>query len=112
MGLPAVGATGLPSRPLRVRLRPATRERRGLAIRATPRHLEFFAQAFVFAAQPLAFVLRPHQILAQSVDLSRLIVDDLLGVTRRRRVRRAPRHAPVMPNPRKKYKSNHVEYAV
>ena len=104
MGLPSVGGTGLSSRPHRMRFRQSTRERRGLSIRATTRHLEFLVQPLVFAAQPIAFVLRPHQILLESFDLSCLIVDDLLRVTRRRRVLRAPRHAPVMPNSRKGYK--------
>jgi hypothetical protein len=39
-----------------------------------------------------------------------LFVDDLLGVPRGRR--RLVRHASVMPDPRKKYKSNHVEYVI
>jgi hypothetical protein len=30
----------------------------------------------------------------------------------RRRIFRASGHAPVMPKPREKYKSNHVEYVV
>jgi hypothetical protein len=69
-------------------LRQATRKRRRLPVRAAPRHLEFFSQAFVLPAQSIALGLRPHQVLAQAFDLARLIVDDLLRVTRRRRVTR------------------------
>ena len=112
MRLPAIGGARFATWPLGVRLRQPTRKGRRLPLPAAPRHLELFSQAFVLATQSIAFVLRPHQILAQSFDLAGLIVDDLPGLTRRRRVLRAPRHTPVMPNPRKKYKSNHVEYAM
>ena len=87
-----------------MRLRQAARKRRRLPVRAAPRHLEFFFQPFVFAAQPIAFDLRAHQIFAQPFDLSRLIVDDLLRVTRRRDPSGAEARARLCQIPRKKYK--------
>ena len=112
MRLPAIGGARLAARPLGMRLRQAARKRRRLAIRAALRHLEFFLQSLVLAAQPVALDLGAPHVLAEPLVLAPQILDDLLGTTRRRHVLRAPRHAPVMPNPRTKYKSNHVEYAV
>ena len=104
MRLPAIGGARFAPRPLGLGFRQATRERRRLTIRAPTRHLEFLSQPLVVAAQPLAFVLRPHQILAEAFDLACLIVDDLLGVSRRRRILRAPRHPSGMPDSRAEYK--------
>ena len=83
--------------------RDPTRERRGLTVHCPPRGLEFVFQFFVFATQPLSLGFRAPQILAQPVDLPRLIVDDLLRVPGAWIVR-TPLHAPVMPEPRSKYK--------
>jgi hypothetical protein len=91
-------------------LRQATRERRRLTVGAPTRHLELLFQPLVFTPQAVAFDLRALQVLFETLNAPGLIVDDLVRLSGWR-ILRAPRHAPVMPNPRKKYKSNHVEYA-
>ena len=79
------------------------REGGRLPIDGAARRLELVLQFLVLAAEPLAFRLRPTQVLAQPLDLAALLVDDLLRVGRRRRLV-AVRHTVVMPNPRSKYK--------
>ena len=111
MRLAAVGGAGLPPRSLGVCFRQAARKRRRLTGRPPARHLEFFFQPLVLAPQPVAFDLRALQVLFETLDAPGLIVDDLVGLSRRR-IFRASGHAPVMPKPREKYKSNHVEYVV
>jgi hypothetical protein len=112
MRFPTIRGARFPTRSLGPCFGQPSRKRRRLSIRPTPRHLEFFAQALVLAAEPVTFILRPHQILTQALDLADVLVDDLPRVTRGGGIRRPLRHAPVIPNPRTKYKSNHVEYAV
>jgi hypothetical protein len=87
----------------RGRLGRSSRERRRLAIHGPARSLKLVFQLVVFAPQSLAFGFGAAQVLAQPVDLPRLIVDDLLRVTRRL-VTGAQRHASVMPDRRSKYK--------
>jgi hypothetical protein len=70
-------------------------ERRGLAIHGAAGRFEFVFQLLVFAPQPLALGFRTPQVLTQSLDLPRLIMNDLLRVTRRGIVG-APRHAQFM----------------
>jgi len=103
MCLPAVGGARFASRPSGILFGQPTRERRGLAIRPAPRHLEFLLQPLVLTPETIAFDLRPLQILAESFDFPRLIIDDLSGV-RRWRIRRAPRHDMLMPDSRAQYK--------
>lgn len=79
------------------------RKRCRLPIRPPTRHVEFVFQPLVFAPQAIALDLRPQEVFLQSFDLTRLIVDDLLRVTRRR-IWRAPSHASVMPDSRVQYK--------
>lgn len=102
MALSAIGTAGLSSRLLGVLFRQAPRKRRRLASRSTPRHLELFLQSLILAAQPIALDLRALQILAESFDFPRLIINDLSRV--RRRVRRAPRHDMLMPDSGAQYK--------
>jgi hypothetical protein len=78
---------------------------------STARRLELLFQFLVFAPQALPLGFGAAQILAQPVDLPLLLGDDLMRVTRRRGIV-ALRHAAVMPDLRKKYKSNHVEYMI
>jgi len=60
MRLPTIGGARFASRSFGMRLRQAARKGRRLPVRAAPCHLQFLAQALVLAAQPIAFVLRPH----------------------------------------------------
>ena len=103
MAASAVRRAGLSARSPRVRDARATRERRRLPIDGAARRFQLVFQFLVLAAQPLAFRLRPTQVLAQPLDLAALFVDDLLRVGRRRRLV-SVRHTVVMPNPRSKYK--------
>jgi hypothetical protein len=68
-----------------------------------PRGLELVFQLLVFTAQPLALGLRSAQILAQSINLPALLVDDLLRITRDRSIV-ALRHATLMPDSLAGYK--------
>ena len=66
------------------------------------RGVQFLFQFVVFATEALPVGLRATQILAESLDLSTLVVDDVVRVVRRLI---APlRHAPVMPDSRAQYK--------
>jgi hypothetical protein len=103
MAASAVRRAGLSPRSPRVRDARATRERRRLPIDGAARRFQLVFQFRVLAAQPLAFRLRPTQVLAQPLDFAALLVDDLLRVGRRRRLVSVP-HPVVMPNPRSKYK--------
>jgi hypothetical protein len=103
MGRPPIGRPWFATGSTGVLLGEPTRERGGLSIRATPRHLQLLFQPLVFASQSMAFDFRALQILAQPFDLARLIVDDLSGIWRRR-IFRAPRHPILMPERRSKYK--------
>ena len=93
------------ARPLGMLFRQAAREGRRLPIRAAARHLEFFFQPLVLAPQAVAFDLRPLQVLFESRDAPRLIVDDLAGLSGRR-ILGTPRHVSVMPDSQIKYKLN------
>ena len=99
----AIGTTRLSARTFRRRDPRASRERRLLPPDRTPRRLELDLQFLVLASKPLPLRFRPTQVLAQSVDLSALLLDDLLRITRRRHVI-ALWHVPVMPDSRAKYK--------
>jgi hypothetical protein len=99
----AIGGPGLPSGPARLRDARPARKRRGLSVDGATRRLELLFQLLVLATQPLAFRFRPAQVLAQPVDFSPLLVDDLLRIGRGRGLV-ALRHMAVMPNPRSKYK--------
>lgn len=103
VGFAAVGDAGLAPRSLGMFFRQASGKRRRLPIRTAARHVEFVFQPLVFAPQAIALDLRPQQVFLQSVDLTRLIVDDLLRVGWRR-ILRAPRHDTVMPDSRRQYK--------
>lgn len=105
MGLAPVGGARLAPRPLRILLRQPARKRGRLPIRPAARHVEFFFQPLVLAPQPVTLDLRAQEIFTELFDLPRLIIDDLPGVGRRR-VLRAPRHAPVMPDSCAQYKQN------
>jgi hypothetical protein len=103
MRLPAIGGAGFAAWTLGMLLGQAARKRRRLAIGAPTCHLEFFFQPLVLATEPSAFDLRALQILAESFDFPRLIIDDPSGV-RRWRIGRAPRHDMLMPDSRAQYK--------
>lgn len=102
MGAATVGTARLAAWPVRIGFRQAPRERRGLSVGAAARGFELFLQPLVLAPQTIAFDFRALQILAEPLDLPRLIVDDLSRIRRGRVL--APKHAQVMPDPRKKYK--------
>jgi hypothetical protein len=74
----------------------AARERRGLAVDGPARRIELVSQLVVFAPQPLSLGFRPSQILFELLNAPRLVVNNLLRITRRGII--ALRHAPVMPN--------------
>lgn len=99
----AIRRAGLAARSVGLRDPRAARKGRGLAIDGASRGVEFVFQLLVFTAQPLPFGFRPLQIVFQLPDAARLVVDDLLWVSRRRRLV-ALWHAAVMPNLRSKYK--------
>ena len=101
---PAVAGTRFAARPLGMRGGQAPRERRGLARGPSARHVELFFQPFVLAPQAVAFDLGAPHVLAEPFILAPQILDDLLRITRRRRIRRAPRHTPVMPDSCGQYK--------
>src|SRR5262249_12377912 len=103
MCAPSIGRAALAAGSLRVGFRKATRKWSGQSMGFAACGLELLSQPFVFTAETIAFDLRPSQVFAQAFDLARLIVDDPLRV-RRRRIRRTPRHAAVMPERRSKYK--------
>ena len=103
MRVTPVPRTRFAARSLGVLLRPPARERRGLAGRPSTRHLELFFQPLVLAPQSIALDLRAPQVLFESFDPLRLVLDDLLRITRRR-IFRAPRHGIVMPDSRGQYK--------
>ena len=98
-----IGGAALSAGPPRRGLRRIPGERRGLAIHGATGRFEFVFQFLVFAPQPLALGFRPPQVLTQSLDLPRLIMNDLLRVTRRRIVG-APRHAEFMSDSRPLYR--------
>ena len=102
MRVAAIGRARLAAGPLGISLRQAARKRRRLPVRATARHLQFFAQPFVLTAQPRAFVFRAAQVVAESFNLPTQVVDILGRVARR--IRWSPRHAIVMADSREKYK--------
>jgi len=81
----------------------AAREWRGLSIDRATRRLEFLFQCLVLTPQALPLRLRAAQVLAQALDLARLIVDDLLGIARWC-LGPSPRHAIVIAKARSKYK--------
>jgi len=101
---PAVGGARLAPGAIGILLGQPTRERRGLAIGSATRHLELFFQPFVFAAQTIALDLRAPHVLAESLVFTPQLLDDLLGITRWRRIRWAPRHDMLMPDSRAQYK--------
>ena len=98
----AIRGTRFPTGPLRRGHARAAGERRRLSIDRPACGVEFLFQFLVFAPQPVTLRLRPAQILAQSLDLSTLVVDDVVRVVQRLI---APRwHAPLMPDSRAQYK--------
>ena len=103
MGRAAVHGARLAPRALGMLLRQAAGKRRRLAVGTAACHLEFLFQPFVLTAQPVAFDLRAFQIFTEPLDLSRLVINDLVLIFGRR-IRRASRHATVMPDSRAQYK--------
>jgi hypothetical protein len=78
------------------------REGRRLTGTGAPCGVELLFQLLVFAPQPLPLGFRPAQIVFESLDASRLVVNDLLRILWRGVI--ALRHAPVMPDSRAQYK--------
>jgi hypothetical protein len=74
-----------------------------LPVHRAARRLELVLQFLVFAPQPLPLGLRSPEVLFELRDPARLVLNDLLRVSRRRGLF-ALRHAAVMPNPDSKYK--------
>jgi len=105
MRFPAVGSARLATWSLGTFFRQAAGKRRGRPIRPPTRHVECFFQSLVLAPQAVALNFRAQEVFTQLFHLPRLIVDDLPEVGRRR-ILRAPRHAPVMPDSRAQYKRN------
>ena len=103
MGAPAIARSGSPAGSAGYRDARPARKRRGLARDRAPRGLQFVFQFLVLAPQSLPLGFRPPQVFLELHDTSRLIVDDLLGVTRGRGII-ALRHAPVMPDSQDEYK--------
>lgn len=100
----AVGPAWLAAGPRGMLFRQPPREGRGLAGRPSTRHLELFFQPLVFAPQTVALDLRAPHVLAQPLVFTPQLLDDVLGITRRQRIFRAPRHGIVMPDSRGQYK--------
>ena len=118
MGAPAIRDAGFSPWPPRLGDARATREGCGLPIDGAPRRVELLVQFLDLAAEPLPLRLRAPQILyrvpqvlPQPLDLPTLLVDDLLRVTRRRRIV-ALRHPPVMPDSCAQYKRNPLRLCV
>ena len=103
MSAPAIGGTRLATGPPRLGDARPAREGRGLPIHRSARRLELLFQLLVFSAQALALGFRAPQVFFELRDPARLIVDDLLGIVRGRRLV-ALRHAALMPESRSKYK--------
>jgi hypothetical protein len=80
MRLRAVGGSCLAARPIGMFRGEPTRERRGLPIGPTARHLEFLFQPLVFPSQPVALDLRAPHVLAESFVLATEFLDDLVGI--------------------------------
>ncbi len=99
MGRAPVGRSCFAARPPRQGHPRAARERRRWPRHRPARGLQFVFQLLVFPPQALSLRLRPPQVLFQLRDAPRLILDDLLRVTRRRRLV-ALRHESVMPDSR------------
>jgi hypothetical protein len=97
-----IRGAGRASGPPRGRDPRAAREGRSLTIDRPPRGLELVFQFLVLASQALPLGFRAPEIRFELPDPARLIVDDLLRVSRRRLV--ALRHAAVMPDSRSMYK--------
>jgi hypothetical protein len=98
-----IRGTRFSTRSPRLRDAHAARERRSLAIHGAARGVEFLFQFVVFATEALPLGLRATQILAESLDLTDVLFNDVLRVTRRRLIATL-RHAPVMPDSRAQYK--------
>ena len=98
-----IGGPGLSPRPTRRRDASPARKRRGLAIDGAPRGLKLLFQFVVFSTEPLPLGLRAPQVLAETLDLTDVLLDDLFRVTRRR-LMATRRHAALMPDSRAKYK--------
>jgi hypothetical protein len=109
MRFAAIGRAALPAGSCGVLRRQAPRKRRGLTIGPTASGLEVFFQSLVFASQAGALDLGPPQIFLEAFNAAGLVVDDLLGRTRRR-VIWAPRHARVIADRGRKYKSKNVAF--
>jgi hypothetical protein len=111
MGMSAVTTTGASSGRTRTWCRCAFREGRRLSLPRAPRRLERLCQplnlppqalalsfqARVLITEPLAFISRALDLTAQPLQLSLCVLDALRLV--------AQRHATVMADSRKKYKS-------
>jgi hypothetical protein len=81
------------------------RKRCSLAVTGPPRIIELLLEAFVLVAQPIAFSLDPLQFLLRSVQFSSepfILAADSLDVFNAI-IRR--RHAPVMPEFARQYKT-------
>jgi len=102
MGVTPVGGPRPAAGPPRLGYARPARERRRLTGAGTPGRLELLFQFLVFAPQPLPLGFRSAQIIFESLDASRLVVNDLLRITRRGLI--ALWHAPVMPDSRAQYK--------
>jgi len=111
MRVRAVRRTGLSARATRSRDASPAGEGRGLPIYRASRGVELLFQVFVFPPQALPLGFRPPQIFFELRDPARLIVNDVLWVTRRRRIV-ALRHAPVMPDSCAQYKRNPLRLCV
>jgi hypothetical protein len=100
----AIGGTGLSTGSLGMFFGQPARKRRRLTIGAAAGHLELVFQPLVLAPQPIAFDLRPLQILAQPFILAPQVLNRLRRPWWWRRVGSAPRHDPVMPDSTAQYK--------
>jgi hypothetical protein len=108
----AVPPSPSPTGTTRLRRRRAVRERRRLTLAGAPRRVKRLCQSpdvapqalalsfepNVLIPQSIAFISRPLNLTAQPLQLSLRVVDRLRGV--------ASRHATVMADSRKEYKSN------
>jgi hypothetical protein len=100
--LPAVGGTGLQAGASGCFLR-RPRQTASHAAWSEGERPQVPLQSLVVATHPIAFDLRAPQVFFEPLNATRLVVDDLLSVTRRR-ILRAAKFAPVMPDSRPQYK--------
>ncbi|MBI3265070.1 MAG: hypothetical protein HYZ58_18240 [Acidobacteria bacterium] len=79
-----------------------------LPLSRASRRIQFPTQALVLTTQALDLALKRIPLALRAFGA--LAQPGILGSRRRRVIVRVIRHIEVMPDPRKKYKSNHVEY--